>query len=347
MIDEGRITVRQSGDELIVKVTGDDARKALETMFPNVVVEDGKTYLTFKSGKVDDDVWEGNIYYGEGRTYPTPPGVRVMVSDDYKQALVRVEPTENSARQRAVGTTLKREKHIYPELGYRNKRVRPLMLRAFKVYVTGVLDGSNGKDREFAKVERKKRGKGAPAQMKAVTKLHDLIDEERYTIEEYEPDHARDEMVYSVRPIKWYDKGSGLVWVRVGGGIQVSIHNGVYEGDHKGKQAWTIVGRAWGVREPGMRVDFDDMLEIAEKKIMSDKPAALRAAARKKLLANFDAASGSEQRKMVFQLTKELERRGVKLKRNKRLRLTMESIRNPAGTCREVTLPLAVISPEF
>jgi hypothetical protein len=127
----------------------------------------------------------------------------------------------------------------------------------------------------------------------------------------------------------------------------VSIHNGVYEGDHKGKQAWTIVGRAWGVREPGMRVDFDDMLEIAEKKIMSDKPAALRAAARKKLLANFDAASGSEQRKMVFQLTKELERRGVKLKRNKRLRLTMESIRNPAGTCREVTLPLAVISPEF
>jgi len=335
LLTEARgLTIKQVSKEIKITASSAAATKAVLWAFPDFEEEsDGVYYLEFESFKDDDDHWTGYIQPPRGRDrYARVAGVEISMWGNFSRGTkVRVS-TSNRPGGEAWSDRPKSEEHVYPGLGFR-PRVRPLILRAFKTWMNGLLDGTNGKDREFTKKERKRRGRGSPAQLKAIEKVRAIVDDERFDFKEFKPDKPRKESdtqaVYTLHAKHFLERTGGLIWIRTGGAMSLDMRFGSKDHKKKGREAWRFLEMAAGIREPTQEEDFAALMVIVREKGTSTPE---KDAARDKAEVEFKTAGWGKRDDYIMHLRKILRDAGVKVKRNKRKQLVAEARRPRSGS---------------
>ena len=134
------------------------------------------------------------------------------------------------------GASLRAEIHTYPRPRGRVDG-KDIVIRATQNYLKGVLAGTNGQDRVFAKRKRAKPKAGGAAQTKVIDKIRRMAGTREVGVE---PRGA--EVRVAVRPAPW-PAGHGqtllLVWVGPTGGVNVTD---VATGQTlRGRSAWSAI----------------------------------------------------------------------------------------------------------
>jgi hypothetical protein len=187
-------------------------------------------------------------------------------------------------------------------------------------------------------LEIKKRGpikRGAPSQKKAIDRIRNIVDDEKYTIEEMEERPDTSDIWLRVVPKSAWGT-NGLLRVGPTGSLRFTVHGFGEHGDKKysGSRVWDSLSTFFGIRPPSLEDDFEALMALVRK---HSKKEGSDVDARRKAVEDAFAKSGHLGRyKLVNQLTDYLRDAGVKVQRDKRKRIVVESLNEADRGLREL-----------